>query len=265
MTNIRAALNFTEPYWTINREEANYAAILYYALLSGDNLRRFLDYIECDLPLRADEHGAYFEYAYLRDLWDAAGASNDKKRAVITDLLGTKDVRELRDASVKEWNVHFGVSTPVPSAKVVQSPSSWSMKKFNSHITDHGDFLATCKFKWSFNIKPDLVIHTTNDHAAVIEAKYASGEGRYPAEGDEKAIFTARGLDSVGQTELQEYMFRHLLGIEAIYLYVVKKPKAKASLPNHKVLLWKDIFAALDVSQVPSFVHAWLRKLAHES
>jgi hypothetical protein len=121
MGNIRAAFNFTQPYWTINREERNYAALLYHALLSGDNLNRFLDYVGCDFPVNEHELAAYVEYAYLRDLWEAAGASNAAKRAVITDLLGTRDVRALGDASVQEWTIHFGVATPGASTKCPES------------------------------------------------------------------------------------------------------------------------------------------------
>lgn len=135
-----------------------------------------------------------------------------------------------------DWNQHFGVGTPVASSALIQSPSQWSLKQFAPNISSDKDFLATCKFKWSFNIKPDLVIHMSNDHAVGIEAKYASREGSYPAKGDEKAIFAARGLHHVGQTELQEYMFRHLLGVEAIYLYVVQDPAAISR--THKTLVW---------------------------
>lgn len=260
MTNMRETLGFTDPYWKTNREERNYAALLYYALLSVDNLRRFLDSFAPDLPLIADEHAAYVEYAYIRDLWEATHASNEVKRTLITDLLATEDVRALQGASVLEWNQHFGVGTPFPSSTVVQSPSRWSMEKFQGNIAKKEDFLATCKFKWSFNIKPDLVIHTSNDHAVVIEAKYASGEGSYPAKSSEKAIFADRELHTVGQTELQEYMFRHLLGVEAVYLYVVQNPTVKSE--THHTVLWSDIFHALDVTHVPPFVRQWLKALA---
>jgi len=36
MNNFRTALGSDKPYWQINREERNYAALLYFALLSGD-------------------------------------------------------------------------------------------------------------------------------------------------------------------------------------------------------------------------------------
>jgi len=55
-------------------------------------------------------------------------------------------------------------------------------------------------------------------------------------------------------------MFRHLLGVDAIYLYVVKD--AHATSATHRTVVWADIFAALDLSQVPPFVREWLRALA---
>lgn len=70
-------LGFTDPYWKINREERNYAALLYYALLSRDNLPRFLDCFAPALPLLTDEHAAYAECAYLHDHWAATHGSNE--------------------------------------------------------------------------------------------------------------------------------------------------------------------------------------------
>ena len=85
------------------------------------------------------------EYAYLRDLWDWANAPNEVRRAIITDLLATDDVHQMAEASVLDWNLHFGVGTPVASSTVIQSPSRWSMQKYTANIADDGDFLATCK------------------------------------------------------------------------------------------------------------------------
>jgi hypothetical protein len=210
MRNLRQLLDVDEPYWKFNREERNYAALLYYLLLSGDNVSRFLDRIEYPFA-RTSTSAAYVEYAYLRDVWDRQAPHNRAKRAIITELLATIDVRSLEDASVQDWNTHFGVGTPVASGTYVQSPSRWSITKYDAHIEGNADFLATCRFKWAFNITPDLVIHTDNDHAVVIEAKYASGEGVYPGSPAEKAMFRRRGLHPVGQTELQRYLFTSCL------------------------------------------------------
>ena len=253
-------LGFDHPYWTINREERNYAALLYSALLTPGNLGRFLEHVDCPYPVVEDEVGAYFEYAYLRDLWEASRASNDTKRAIIRDLLGTEDFLGLNDASVMEWNRHFGVVTPATSDRVIQSPSRWSLTRFHETIIDNDAFLETCRFKWSFNIKPDLVIHPTNQHAVVIEAKFASGEGYYPTSPAERAIFKERGLQRVGQTALQEYMFKRLLGIDCLFLFVVNDSKARSE--THRTVLWSEIFSALDMTRAPAFTDNWLRQLA---
>ena len=222
--SIRTLLDVQRPYWMFNREERNYAALLYTALLSGDNLDRFLRHVGCTFPVVRDEVGVYVEYAYLRDLWLESGGSNDEKRRLIIELLDTEDVKVLAGASTLEWNQHFGVNSP----DFIQSPATWQLRKFHLNIESTEDLLATCKFKWSFKIKPDVVIHTSNDHAIVIEAKYKSREGRYPADKNEIAIFRARRLDIVRQTALQKYLFEELLGVQGTYIYVVQDPKARS-------------------------------------
>src|SRR4051794_23561551 len=102
--SIRDSLAFSDPYWKINREERNYAAILYSALLTPGNMERFLAHAGCSFPIVEGEMGAYFEYAFLRDLWEASKATNDAKRALIKDFLGTEDVRGLGEASILDWN-----------------------------------------------------------------------------------------------------------------------------------------------------------------
>lgn len=262
VSSFRSQFDFDQPYWTINREERNYAALLYYALLSNANLERFLGFVDNGLEIRPDELAAYVEYAYLRDLWNQKAFSDDQKRSAVTRLLDTEDVRQLSGASTPHWNEHFG-ATPNVSEKYIQSPGRWSLAKYDQNIRSDDDFLATCKFKWSFNIKPDLVIQTDKGHAVVIEAKYESGESSYPASESGKEIFKRRGLPLVGQTELQRYMFRHLLGIEAVHLFVVKNAHAKQpSDPNSTTLTWGQVFGALDLSGAPPFVRAWLGELA---
>ncbi|QIK67293.1 hypothetical protein G7072_13875 [Nocardioides sp. HDW12B] len=261
MGDFRELSGVGETYWAINREERQYAAILYHLLLNGDNLPRFLELIDC--PYKVDETwSAYVEYAYLRDAWDKIGNDNDKKRKLISALLNTHDVSSLESASVQEWNEHFGVGTPVASTAHVQSPSRWSLAKFDANVADNDDFLATCQFKWAFNIKPDIVIHTDNDHAVVIEAKCTAGEGSYPSTTPEKDIFKRRGLPYVRQTDVQQYLFKEILGIEAVFRYVVKA--GTASTPSYQTVLWKDAFAALEHTGAPTFLTAWLRKLVHD-
>ncbi len=186
------------------------------------------------------------------------GLDNQGKRHLITELLGTDDVRALTAARTAEWNGHFGCGGRTLSTTHVQSPGSWALTRYDPNIEDNVGFLATTRFKWCWNTKPGLVIHTTLDHALVIEAKLESGEGRYPSGAPDRAVFARRGLPSVGQTELQQHLFTHLLGIHTQRLFVVNKPGAKSQ--SHTQVRWHDIFAALNLTGLPAFVHTWVAR-----
>ncbi|MGH7293735.1 MAG: hypothetical protein ACRELB_02325, partial [Polyangiaceae bacterium] len=88
MTNARALLGWTHGYHTICREERNVVAMLYHLLMDGPNLGRFLDLAGCRLPIVPEEMGVYFEYAFLRDLWNARVRDDAQVgRRLILDLL----------------------------------------------------------------------------------------------------------------------------------------------------------------------------------
>jgi hypothetical protein len=244
--NLREIAAPEAPYWTINREERNVVALLYAALLQGDNVYRFLHEVAPDLPVDRDEVAVYVEYAFLRDLWNVLPPADPRRRDFIVAKLDTADVRALAGADPATWNAHFGGT----STKYWQSPSRWSVRAFHSSIADNDDFLATCRFSWSFNIKPDLVVHSTTHHAVVIEAKVESAEGSYPAMAAEKRIFDERGLRRVGQTELQEHLMRELLGIEARHLLLTARG-------GHD-LSWSQAFGCLDLSAMPSWAQRWV-------
>ncbi len=61
---------FAQPYLVINREERNLTALLYAALLVNDNITKLLDLVKYQLPRDSEQTVAYYEYAFLRDLWD---------------------------------------------------------------------------------------------------------------------------------------------------------------------------------------------------
>lgn len=121
-----------------------------------------------------------------------------------------------------EFNEYFG-AVPLPSEKYIQSPGNWSISKFKDNFPDNDEFLKVCKFKWCFNVKPDIVIHTSNDHAICIEAKFESGEGIFPTKQTVKDEFNRRELKFVGQTEIQKKIMK-LLGIKSKFLFLVQKP-----------------------------------------
>jgi len=237
----RSLLGWKDGYHAICREERNVAAIFYHLLLQGTNLRRFLDRVDCKLPIRTDEIAIYFEYAFLRDLWNARVRDVETARSLILDLLVPSNADELRRMSVLEVNEFFG-AVPVASREYIQMPGKWSIERFAGHITDNDAFLRTCRFKWAFNAKPDIVIHTTHDTAVCVEAKIESGEGQYPTNRSEIAEFKRRGIPLQKQTDLQTYILRELLGIEAEFIYLVATRTAPSA--THHTITWADAFDA---------------------
>ena len=251
MDNIRSYLCWDKNYAAINREERNLAAIFYHALLLKDNLSRFLEMISCPFVVKDQEMGIYFEYAFIRDLWFQING-NDTRRDLILTLLRPRNEHQLRSLSALEFNKFFG-AVPQPSAKYIQSPGNWSLTRYHRTIADDEEFLKVCKFKWSFNAKPDIVIHTSRQQAVCIEAKLESAEGVYPQKLTEVTIFKDRGLSPVGQTRLQEYLMQTLLGINTQFVFLVNKVNQDS--PTHKIVLWKEVFDVLDTTSIPSFMH----------
>lgn len=261
-TSARSLLGWTDGYHAICREERNVAAIFYHLLLKGTNLRRFLDRVDCKLPIRTDEIAIYFEYAFLRDLWNARVRDVETARSLILDLLAPSNADELRRMSVVEVNEFFG-AVPVASRDYIQMPGKWSIDRFAGHITDDEAFLRTCRFKWAFNAKPDIVIHTTHDAALCVEAKVEAGEGQYPTKPSEIAEFKRRGIPLQGQTDLQAYILRELLGIDAEFVFLVAAPSARSA--THRTITWADAFSALDTSNSPTFMARWIERIVRAS
>ena len=225
--NIRSLLDFDRNYSQINREERNLAAILYYALFHNNNTQRFLALISDPTECDGSDFGIYFEYSFLRDLWHNIDKEYDRergnnlKRQVIIQFLAPENADDLRSKTTLEFNTYFGC-VPKPSDSFIQSPGKWSIignprigiEGFSQTISDNGLFEKVCRFKWAFNIKPDIVIHKSKASAVCIEAKLESREGHYPYRSAEQMIFTARGItDRITQTELQRYMMEQLLGV----------------------------------------------------
>lgn len=258
----RSLLGWKDGYHAICREERNVAAIFYHLLMQERNLRRFLDLVDSKLPTRADEVAIYFEYAFLRDLWNARVRDVETARSLIVDLLAPPNADELRKMSVVEVNEFFG-AVPVASREYIQMPGKWSIEKFAAHIPDNDAFLRTCRFKWAFNAKPDIVIHTTHDAALCVEAKLESGEGQYPTSRSEIDEFKRRGIPLQGQTDLQAYILRELLGIEAEFVFLVATRSARSA--THRTITWADAFRALDASGCPPFMKTWIERIVRAS
>jgi hypothetical protein len=245
--NIREITGRNPNYFEIAREERNYAAILFAALCMPGNAKRFLQMLDPAKEI-GPEFGIYFEYAYLRDLWSKI-SGDEPKKDVIRELLPIKGIDQIVQLEPEEINRKFGVAGK-PSSGAIQFPGNWSIGKFAKNFHDDEDFLKICRFKWSFRIKPDLVIHLEKNAAICIEAKHESKEGSYPSKSSEKSIFKERGLDHVGQAELQKYMMEDLIGIETDFILLVSD---QTESQTHKVVTWNEAFAGLEMAGMPPF------------
>ena len=241
----------------INREERNLCAILYHLLMKPKNFGKFLEMVRNPFPIVENEMGIYFEYAFLRDLWNTIKDDSEKK-GFICKHLDIDGTRGLANLSTLEFNRLFGSCSLIKN-NCIHSPSSWSIRKFDSTIINNDDFFKTCIFKWSFNAKADIVIHTSLDHAICIEAKYESSEGRYPANSIESGIFKRRSdLQPIYQTSLQKYYMESLLGLDARFVFLVEKKNQKST--SHTTILWGDLFRQMDYNDSPFFIKEWLGK-----
>jgi len=257
--NIRQIAGMSPNYYEINREERNYAAIFFTALSKPDNAEKLLKHCGFESSI-GPEFGIYFEYAYLRDMWSNI-IDEETRKNIIRNKLQINNIEEILSKSPIEINTIFGAGSK-PSSDFIQSPGKWSIVKFNQHFPDNDDFLKICIFKWSFNIKPDIVIHLDKDRSICIEAKYQSSEALYPATNKEKEIFRSRGIRYVGQMELQKYMMEELLGVKTDFMFLVfKKEKSE----THKVISWAEAFGAIDMKDMPKFAIEMAKKISGEA
>ncbi|MBU1105273.1 MAG: hypothetical protein KKB51_01295 [Candidatus Riflebacteria bacterium] len=245
--NIRQIAGMSPNYYEISREERNYAAIFFAALCKPGNAEKFLKYCGFE-SIIGPEFGIYFEYAYLRDMWNHIIGEEPRKN-IIRNKLQINNIEKILSKTPIEINTIFGIGGKTSSA-FIQNPGKWSILKYNQHFPDNDDFLKICMFKWSFNIKPDIVIHLDKDRSICIEAKYESREGSYPATDKEKGIFRSREIEYVGQMELQKYMMEELLGVKTDFMFLVFKKEKSAT---HKVISWAEAFGAIEMKDMPKF------------
>ena len=255
MKNIREIAGLDPKYSEINQEERNYAALFYHVLMKEDNAAIFLQ--KCGFGEKPkDDFGMYFEYSMIRDLWSII-VDESTKREIIRQKLEIENIDQIMKGSPLDINNHFGVKGNASKGQV-QYPGNWVMKKYDETIEKNDDFHKVCKFKWAFNIKPDIVIHLGKNRAICIETKYKSGEGRYPSQKDDKSIFIRRGLPYVRQMELQKFMMEELLGIETQFVFLVfKKPRSN----TQNVMTWKEAFCGMDLKNVPKFAKDMLENV----
>ena len=261
--NFRKLSGIDDSYFKINREERNLCAILFHTLLIENNFNLFLNKINCDFPIVENEKSIYLEYAFIRDIWEKIRTNNGIyegnkiKRKIILDFLNLSNRSDLEKMSISNFNNLFVQSEKrKPSSTEIESPGNWSVAKFDENLSNNTEFLNVCKFKWSFNAKPDIVINTSNNQAICIEGKFKSGESNYPTNKNEKEIFKRRELSFVGQLSMQPNIMK-LLGIESKFVLLAN---SKIVTKTHVSYTWKEIFHSLNISSCPAFIKEWINR-----
>lgn len=258
-----------EQFSKIVREERLFCNILSHLLWTrGANLRNFLALIDEKLPTPPaskppdlEQAQVYTEYSLLRDHWKSLGHDNDAKRNHILNLLSTVPLlaghspREL-PTDIAKFNALFMGEKGRSITKDIAFPGLWSViglhERFGGNKKAFREF---CKFKWAFNIKPDIVVLLPGNQPISIEAKLESRQGHYPANRAEQNLFNGiygKKRCRVGQLELQEFMFGNLLQRPCRPVVIGKTPFS-TDVP-HIFISWEETFARLDLGQSLPFV-----------
>ncbi len=262
-------------YYQFVREERLFCGALTHLLMQkGSNLTTFLQLVnvksraDSQIPLtRLDEAEVYVEFAFLRDYWHGLALDNDAKRRFIFDLFSRVDrLRHYENDSfpsvISEFNGTFMGARGEKTKNDIASPGQWSVtslfKRFGMEPDEFGDF---CRFKWSFNIKPDIVVLLPGSKPLCIEAKLESKEGRYPTSSSDCAAFDAAFGEEqgrVGQIELQQFMFDKLLDAPCQSVFI---GRSALSEPDPISLSWEEVFRQLDLTSSIGYV----RKLVEDN
>jgi hypothetical protein len=267
------------PFYRFVREERLFCTILVHLLLQqGRNLKEFLELANSQLhgsPIdtaHLEKAEVYMEFTRLRDHWSSLGRDNDAKRELILDLLERADglIRHLDAAprGIAEFNQFFMGSRGGRILKDIAYPGSWSISTLGEKFGGKKEvFREFCRFKWAFNIKPDIVVVVPGSGPLCIEAKLESKEGQYPASPPERAIFDrvfGRGQGRVQQVELQRFMFEQLLATPCHLLTIGRRPVGRvADSSRTPFVAWAQVFQALDIAASIPYVHRLIGENPH--
>ncbi len=249
-----------DSYGTVVREERFFCAVLFHLLLSDESrIAAFLK--QCGIVGELDLKSArvFVEYAMVRDLWNELEGVENSNRFKIDFILEWLDLPDcLRNLDVHSFNGQF--VSGIPSNKYIQSPARWGVKNICKSLANYPELIKiACKFKWSFNIKPDIVIELDRNTVVCIEAKVESGEGGYPSSKEDKAALRRAALPgfSCGQLELQEFVMKKILGFDNVeFVFLTAKGKEGAGAPK-----WSAVFKGFETEN-PT-VQAALRRIEY--
>ncbi len=264
-------------YYQFVREERLFCAALAHLLMQrGPNLTTFLQLVnakspaDSQLPLTGlDEAEVYVEFAFLRDYWHGLARDNDAKRRFIFDLLSRVDGLRHYDndsfpSEIDEFNGTFMGAAGRRIRNDIVSPGRWSVTGLFEHVGARPDeFRDFCRFKWSFNIKPDVVVLLPGSKPLCIEAKFESKEGRYPTTSSDCVAFDAAFGEEqgrVGQIELQQFMFATLLDAPCQSVFI---GLSTPSEPDAIFLGWEEVFKQLDLTSSIGYVRKLIEDNKH--
>ena len=269
----------SQPFYRFVREERLFCATLAHLLMQrGPNLGEFLRLINDKSPegpdlsiVQLETAQIYLEFTFLRDSWDLLGTNHEEKRERIFTLLSRVPglghyERESFPSTIPEFNAFFMGPFGARIVSDIAYPGRWSVRTlFERFGKNPDDFRNFCRFKWSFNIKPDMVVLLEGSQPICVEAKLESGEGWYPSTAKEKAIFDdlfGRGKGHVGQIALQQFMFEHLLASPCQSILIAGTgPVGVGGDAPALFLSWDEVFQELDLdSSLP-----YVRKLIEEN
>jgi len=262
-------------YYQFVREERLFCAALAHLLMQkGPNLTTFLQLVNAKSPADSqlsltglDEAEIYVEFAFLRDYWHSLAGDNDAKRRLIFDLFSRVDgLRHYENDSfpsvIGEFNGTFMGAPGTRIRNDIVYPGRWSVtglfQRFGARPDEFRDF---CRFKWCFNIKPDVVVLLPGSEPLCVEAKFESKEGRYPTSSSDCVAFDAAFGEEqghVGQIELQQFMFGTLLDAPCQSVFI---GLSAPSEPDSIFLSWQEVLNQLDLTSSIGFV----RKLIEEN
>lgn len=256
-----------EPFRQIVREERHFCAVLAGLLWQrGPNFANFVDLLNRRLPpgaqvttMALDEAELFVEFNMLRDRW-YAHPKEGRKDYLVHMMRGIPELRAVAEelpSSISGLNARFIGDRGQNMTSAVAYPGHWSVKALRKFAgPDTSLFRMLCYFKWSFNIKPDLVILFPDARVICIEAKLESDASTYPATAEEKSLFDeAFGSNKyrVGQLELQRFMFDKVLRMSCSFAVIGRKPAKFVREPSSTFVTWREVFEQLDLSHsVPS-------------
>jgi hypothetical protein len=264
-------------FYRFVREERLFCATLAHLLMQrGPNLAAFLDLINAKVPhdsqlvtSRLEEAQIYVEFTFLRDYWNSLGRDNDAKRRLVFALLSKVDrLRHYHDESfpstIPEFNEFFVGPFGGRIRRDIVYPGQWSVttlsERFGREPEEFRDF---CRFKWAFNIKPDIVVLLPGAKPLNIEAKLESKEGQYPTSKRESEIFDTlfgAGKGHVRQIELQQFMFGRLLDAPCQSVLIAGSKGRGTDVP---FLTWEEVFKELDLSSSIGYVRRLVEENRH--